>query len=425
LSTLMPGAGHLVHMPSHIYMRVGRYADAADANVQAVAVDRRYIATQKPHGVYPMMYYPHNMLFLCAAASMEGRSAEALGAANELKKAVPLAMAREMPAAEYLMPVRLFALARFGRWPEILAEPPPPKELGYTRGMWLYARGRALVATNRLDEAAAAQRHLTKIAAAMPADRVIGDNTPAATMLRLASETLAGSLAARRGETDEALSHLNEAVRVQDSLPYTEPPPWYYPVRQTLGAVLARAGRWDEAQAVYEEDLKRNPDNGWSLSALAQILRSRGDTERRRRLRVASRVRGSVPMSSRSCRHTERARGSRVFDKPHAAVGTRKFLLPIDGPEVTTLGTHEIRFFPIRAATAACCAPVPRARSAGVRARTGDARRGLRRRRHGADCHARCGSAPGCSRGRHGIPRHVGAAGAAARLQRQGRWDLR
>src|SRR5262249_394000 len=163
IGTLMPGAGHLVHVPAHVYMRVGRYDAAADANVQAIDVDRRYMAKEKPQGVYPMMYYPHNIHFLWAAASMEGRSAEALKAANELEKALPPAMVREMPPAEYFVPVPLFALARFGRSQQILAEPAPPKDFRYTTGMWHYARGRAFVAANRLERAQLAHAEVVKI----------------------------------------------------------------------------------------------------------------------------------------------------------------------------------------------------------------------------------------------------------------------
>jgi tetratricopeptide (TPR) repeat protein len=275
LHNLVPGAGHLVHMPSHIYMRTGRYGDAADANAQAIKVDEAYIAAAKPSGVYPMMYYPHNIHFFWAAASMEGRSADAIRAAREVTNGVSPEMVTEMDMLEYFVPTALFALTRFGKWDDILKEPAPPLDQTYATGIWHYARGLALAANGRLDQAAGEQQAVAAAAAAIPPDRIIGDNTPPAALLHIAAETLAGEIAARRGQTDEAIKHLQEAVRAQDALPYTEPPPWYYPVRQSLGAVLLAAGRPGDAEAVYRDDLQRNPENGWSLYGLWQALRAR------------------------------------------------------------------------------------------------------------------------------------------------------
>jgi tetratricopeptide (TPR) repeat protein len=274
LHTLVPGAGHLVHMPAHIYMRVGRYADATETNRHAVAVDRAYMAKLEPQGVYPMMYYPHNIHFLWAAASMEGRSADALQAARELADSISPEMVRGMPMLEYFTPTPFFALARFGRWDDLLALPSPPAEQSYTRAMWHYGRGLALAAKNRLDGAVAEQRGLAAIAAETPEDRIVGDNTPAKKMLQLATAHLSGEIAAAQRRIGNAVARLEEAVRLQDGLPYTEPPPWYFPVRQSLGAVLLASGRAKEAEAVYRQDLERNPENGWSLLGLAQSLRA-------------------------------------------------------------------------------------------------------------------------------------------------------
>jgi len=275
LAKLMPGAGHLVHMPSHIYIRVGRYQDAAESNVRAAAIDADYIEKYDIKGVYRMMYYPHNLHFLWAASCMEGRSAEALRAARELAAKVPAEMALQMPAVEFFMPTPLFAMVRFGKWEEILKEPAPPVDLQYTTGMWHYARGLALAATGQLDEAASEQAKVAAVAANMPPERIVDVNIPAGALLRLAANALAGEIAARRGQIDDAVRYLEEAIRIQDGLPYTEPPPWYYPVRQSLGAVLLATGRAAEAEVVYREDLQRNPENGWSLYGLAQSLRAR------------------------------------------------------------------------------------------------------------------------------------------------------
>jgi len=277
LATLVPGAGHLVHMPSHIYIRTGRYAEAAAANRQAIAVDERYLAAVQPDGVYPMMYYPHNIHFLWAAASMDGRSAEAIQAARDVASKAPPEMVRQMPMVEYFMPTPYFALVRFGHWQEILAEPPPPDDLHYNAAMWHYARGVAYAATGQFADAERERAALIAESQALPADRIIGDNQSAASLARLASLLLAGEIAARQGQCETALPKLEEAVSIQDGLPYMEPPPWYYPARQALGAVLLQCGRPDAAAVVFREDLKRNPENGWSLYGLAQALRAQGD----------------------------------------------------------------------------------------------------------------------------------------------------
>jgi len=275
LGGLAPAAGHLVHMPAHVYMRVGRYADAAEANRRAITADERYIGGQKPQGVYPQMYYPHNIHFLWSAASMEGRSAEAIAAANKLTVQLTPDVLRQMPMLELFAPTPLLALARFGKWDDVLAAPPPAEEFVVAAGMSHYARGLALAATGKLDEAARERARVVTLADATPADRVIGDNQPARRHLELAAAELGGEIAARRGRTDEAVKHLEEAVRLEDRLPYTEPPAWWRPTRQVLGATLLEAGRPVEAEAVYREDLRRNPENGWSLLGLARSLRER------------------------------------------------------------------------------------------------------------------------------------------------------
>jgi tetratricopeptide (TPR) repeat protein len=277
VGTVMPGAGHLVHMPSHIYMRTGQWEDAAAANERAIAVDRRYIESQKPGGVYPMMYYPHNIHFLWSAASMQGRSREAIGAAREVGGAVAPEMMRAMPMLEYFAPTVVFGLVRFGRWDDVLEEPAPGDEFVYASGMWHYGRGMAFAATGRPDDAARELAAVEAAAQATPSDRIVADNQPARRLLELAAAVLAGESAGRRGDTDAATSELQRAVLLEDALPYTEPPPWYFPVRQSLGAALLAGGRPDEAAVVYREDLRRNPDNGWSLFGLAQSLRAAGD----------------------------------------------------------------------------------------------------------------------------------------------------
>lgn len=278
LGGLAPGAGHLVHMPSHIFMRVGRYADASDANEQAVLADRRYIRERRPEGIYPMMYFPHNLHFLSVSASMEGRSAVAVRAARELADAVPDHNVRHMPMLEMFRPALLFALVRFGRWDDVLAEPAPPPELRYTTGIWRYARGRALAATGRHDDAAREAAALRAIASESSDDATIGRNR-VKDLLEIASLVVEGQIASERGDTGAAAHLLEDAARIEDELRYFEPPDWPEPVRHTLGAALLEAGRARDAEATYREDLRQNPQNGWSLCGLERSLRAQGKEE--------------------------------------------------------------------------------------------------------------------------------------------------
>jgi tetratricopeptide (TPR) repeat protein len=276
LASLMPGAGHLVHMPAHIYMRLGMFDQAVEHNVHGVEADEAYMRGQRPRGVYPTFYYPHNWHFLSVAASMAGRSAEAIRAGRRTAAAVPLATMRELPPIELYAPAALVMLARFGRWEQILAEPAPAPDLRYLSGMWRYARGLAYVETGRNDSARVELDSVRAIANAVPAGAIVGLNS-SRTLLTIATEVLDASLAAREGRTDQAVRALTRAVRLQDGLTYDEPPPWYYPVRESLGAVLLRAGRAAEAEAVFREDLRKNPGSGWSLYGLARALRAQGN----------------------------------------------------------------------------------------------------------------------------------------------------
>ncbi|HKZ03869.1 MAG TPA: tetratricopeptide repeat protein [Methylomirabilota bacterium] len=276
LRGLLPGAGHLVHMPSHIYYRVGRYADATAVNVDAAAADRAYFARSEASPIYRMMYYPHNLDFIWLAASMEGRSAETVRAARDFAAAVPLEMVNEMSDMETAPAAPIVALARFGRWDDVLALPAPSEKLPYVRGVWHYARGLAQSAKGQREAAQTELAALTRLRDGVSAERTVAGFFKTREMLTLAAEVLAGELAARRGEMDAAIRHLAEAVRIQDGHWFTEPPPWYFPVRQALGAVLLQAGRHAEAEAAYREDLRRNPENGWSLYGLAQALRAQG-----------------------------------------------------------------------------------------------------------------------------------------------------
>lgn len=275
LGALVPGAGHLVHMPSHTYIRTGRYKDAAEVNARAAEVDRKYIAARKAEGFYPMMYYSHNVHFLWAAASFEGCSATALEAARRVAAQMSPEMVKEMPMLEFVPPTPYFCLVRFGKWDEMLKEPAPPEFMKFTTAMWHYARGLSFAGKGSLDDAAKELAETEKIAPSIPADLKIGQNT-ASSLVKVATVVLAGTIAEKRKNYDEAIAKFTEGVKLEDELGYDEPADWYYPVRQALGAALLEAGKPKDAEAVYREDLKRNPENGWSLKGLALSLRAQG-----------------------------------------------------------------------------------------------------------------------------------------------------
>jgi tetratricopeptide (TPR) repeat protein len=276
LLKLMPGAGHIVHMPSHIYWRVGRYADAVTANTAAVQADRTYFKNAQPSPIYRGLYYPHNIDFIWQSAGMQGRSAETLRAAREFAENAPAEMIKAMPDMETAPVAPIVALVRFGRWDEVLSHPAPPREFLYTTGVWHYARG---LAFNAKGQAAEARRELTeleKVLASVPAERTVAFFFRAKNVLQMAANVLGGEIAAKAGDAASAERLLRAAVAEQDTHWFTEPPPWYFPVRHALGAVLLQAGRGAAAEQVYREDLRRNPGNGWALFGLTQSLRAQG-----------------------------------------------------------------------------------------------------------------------------------------------------
>jgi len=275
LPSLVPGAGHLVHMPGHIYLRLGRYREAAERNVHAAAVDHELLEHRKLTGIYPAGYYPHNVHFLWSALTMEGRSKEAIQAARDLSALVPWEKAVQAPGMEEFTPTLLFALTRFGRWNDALDIPKPPEALPYTSAIWHYARGFSLAALGRFEEAQAEQARLAELAKTMPKDRTVGVAS-ISDLARIAADVLAGEIAARQGHLDEAARHLRSATVKEDALRYYEPPLWHYPVRHSLGAVLLQAGRAAEAEQVYREDLKQHPENGWALYGLKESLQAQG-----------------------------------------------------------------------------------------------------------------------------------------------------
>ena len=277
LLTLMPGAGHVVHMPAHIYMRVGRHADVVKSNQMAVLADEDYIAQCRAQGLYPLGYYPHNIHFIWMGATASGQGRLALESSRKLAGAIPREALGDVPILQGFLVVPYWAMVRFGQWDDILADQGPSHPTAFTRGAWRYARAMALTAKGRL---AAAEAELARLRTlvndpSLKSPVTFSTNTGQA-ILRIAPEVVAGEIAARRKNWNTALLHLERAVRYEDALIYQEPSDWHAPVRQNLGAVLLAAGRADEAEAVYWEDLRKNPGTGWSLFGLMQALKAQG-----------------------------------------------------------------------------------------------------------------------------------------------------
>ena len=280
LAALMPGAGHLVHMPAHIYVRVGRWADAVKANVHAVHADEAYLegSAGRGRGIYGGGYYPHNWHFLAFAASMSGSSATAISAARKTVAGLDHKLALETPWLEAVTPVLYQTLVTFGKWDEILAEPLPAAEQRFATGFAYYARGLAFAAKRRYAEAQASLDSVTAIQGVLPA----GDNQ---TALGIAEFALAGEIALRKGRAGEAVRNFRAATALEDGLYYAEPPTWYYPMRHSLGKALLAANRAGEAETVYRQDLARFPNNGWSLYGLLQSLKRQGKVTDARKVR--------------------------------------------------------------------------------------------------------------------------------------------
>ena len=278
LANLVPGSGHLVHMPAHIYWRVGRYDDAATANIRAAKVDEDYIAQCNAQGFYPALYYPHNIHFLWAASSMAGQREMAISTAQKLADNVRLEQIEQFPTIEFFKTVPMLALVQFGQWEEILSLEQPPEQLDYSNAIWHYARGVAAARTGYTESANAEREKLAALKGSVQISFLDTADYPASTLLTIADELLLGEVASAEARHEDAISHFAAAVEAQDSLPYTEPPFWYYPTRQSLGEAYIAAGQFAEAEAVYRKDLVEYPRNGWSTSGLVKALERQGKT---------------------------------------------------------------------------------------------------------------------------------------------------
>ncbi len=269
LASLMPGAGHIVHMPGHVYIRVGRYLDAVRANEHAVHEDENYIADQNPMGVYPAAYYPHNYHFMAFAATMAGMSEKAIKASQIVAPKIPKEIAQEVTWIQNAVVFPQLTAVNFGRWDEILAMPEPDQDLYHAAAMDAYARGIAHAAKGQQTEARAALRKIAQLEKKGNPD---GDYP----IFEMATHALEAEIALRSGDPAGAVKHFEAAVDLEDAMLYEEPPLWYYPLRQSLGHALLEAGRAEEAEAVYRKDLSRFRENGWSLYGLAKSLEKQG-----------------------------------------------------------------------------------------------------------------------------------------------------
>ena len=274
LLNLMPEAGHIIHMASHIYQRIGRYADSMKSNQLAIAADENYITQCHAQGLYPMVYYPHNIHFLWFAATMDGQSKIAIESAKQAAGKIDDEVLKAIPLTAIFRVTPYWALARFGHWQEILEQPAPPSTNPFLTGSWHYVRGLAFVAMRQPLQAEQELIALRKIMKNPSLDNPLLSKNTTSTILSIAPEVLAGEIAAAHGQFDQAIAYLEKAVRLEDALVYTEPSEFHLPPRLALGAILLEAGQPTEAETVYWEDLRRNRNNGWALYGLIQALRA-------------------------------------------------------------------------------------------------------------------------------------------------------
>jgi tetratricopeptide (TPR) repeat protein len=278
LRNLVRASGHLVHMPSHIDVRTGRWAQAAEQNRQASAVDTRY-RELSPRQDFYRLYMAHDDHFLAYACMMLGRREEGLEAARAMSRKMPADWLRKnAPFADAYLPIEVEVLVRFGMWEEILSHPRPAEDLPVTTAFWRFARAGALAATGKLPAAEREQVKFREHVATIPESTMMAMN-PARRVLSIADLVLEGEIAYRKGEIDRAVAKLGEAAAIEDTLNYIEPPDWVQPVRHSLGAILLDAKRYEEAEEVYRTDLTRWPENGWALYGLARSLQARDRPE--------------------------------------------------------------------------------------------------------------------------------------------------
>lgn len=289
LRFLAPGAGHLVHMPAHIYIRTGKYHEGTLANQRAVKSDEEYLNQCNQQGFYPLAYYPHNYHFLFATATLEGDSKTAIDAALKTAQKPPDSLLDlcGFQTLQHFNVIPLYAFVTFGKWDEILNYEVPAENRPYTKGVWHYARGMAFLGKKNLADAEAELSELESLKNNQVVENLmIWDINSAGILLKVGYEILSGELAAKKDKYEIAIKHLKKAVELENELHYDEPPTWFYPVRHILGAVLLEAGKYSEAQKVYEEDLLEFPEKGWALFGLHTALMKQKKTDEAKQVEI-------------------------------------------------------------------------------------------------------------------------------------------
>jgi tetratricopeptide (TPR) repeat protein len=276
LAQQTPGAGHMVHMPSHIYYRVGLYKEALQSNVDAIAIDEKYFQQQRSDDVYKGAYYPHNIHFAMVSALMGGAGKEALDAAAKLDQSLTADMVKAVPGMQTVKAAPYFSHVQFSRPDSLIALPDPGRDLVLVQAMWHYARATGYARKQRAAEAQKEIDALMVIENGADLKALVAHGVPA-NVVTIARIVATGRLADARGDLPGAIKAYREAVPLQDGLPYDEPPKWYYPVRQSLGAALLRAGQLDEAEIAFRTSFAKTPSNGWALRGLMEVYRQRGD----------------------------------------------------------------------------------------------------------------------------------------------------
>jgi tetratricopeptide (TPR) repeat protein len=271
----VPSAGHLVHMPAHIYVRTGDYASAARSNKEAAEADQAYIKSSGAQGIYPVMYYNHNLHFLAHAYGMAGQFAEAMKAARQLESNVGPHV-KAMPMLEGFMPTPTMMLVRFRKWDDILKSSEPDRAMPVTNALWHYARGMAYAATGKLESAAAEQKIFMDASQAIAAETPFGLNHTGNILLPIGGNILSARIALARKDNKAAIALLRKAVAAEDALNYDEPPGWDAPARESLGGALLLDGNYAEAEKVFRDDLALHPRSGRSLFGLMESLKAQG-----------------------------------------------------------------------------------------------------------------------------------------------------
>ena len=279
LAKLVPGAGHLVHMPAHIYWRVGRYHDASNANIEAAKVDEDYIAQCNAQGFYPALYYPHNVHFLWAASTMEGRSELSIESALKVAKYVRIEQIKQIPFLEFFHTIPLLSYVRFAKWDEILSYEKPIEEFKFSLGLYHYARSIAFASKGDVEKAKIEQNKILPLKDAPEIKVIIKAGQPSDKLLEIANHLAMGQIEMANSNLDASIMHFKMAVEVQDALPYREPEFWYYPTRQSLGHALLLNKNFKQAVSVFNQDLKDYPRNGWSYFGLYKAHKALGNDE--------------------------------------------------------------------------------------------------------------------------------------------------